>query len=308
LASYEIASANRWREKANLDTLHYNVRQSAFYTVIGKCAGSGKWKRMVTAALLIGACGVGVFTVHAQQNKKKPATAPSKSAPVAAPTPVPFRAGESLEYSGDWLKISGTVTARLSVIEQRSFYGHEAWHFQTQLHTGNPLRYIFPIDDQFDSYSAADGFRGFQFEMYLHEMGKTETDKLRLSTGVEETPGAETVVKVLPGTRDPIGFLYYLRTVDWQKMSEVHGPVYDGHKLYDVRASVTMPRSEITVAAGKFTATGIGAHVFDNGVELMNSKIILWIAQDAAHTPILVTVDLPIGTGRIELLRVAGGK
>jgi hypothetical protein len=303
LASYEIASANRWREKANLDTLHYNVRQSAFYTVIGKCAGSGKWKLRLGATLLIGASSIGVFAAHAQQNKKKAPAPGSKVAPAVAATPVPFRTGESLEYSGDWLKMNGTVTAKLSVIEQRSFYGRQAWHFQAQLHTGNPLRYIFPIDDQFDSYTAADGFRGLQFEMYLHEMGKTETDKLRLSTGVEETPGAETVVKVLPDTRDPIGFLYYLRTVNWQKTSEVHGPVYDGHKLYDVRASVTMPRSEITVAAGKFVTTGIGAHIFDNGVELMNSKIILWIAQDAEHTPVLVTVDLPIGTGRIELVR-----
>ena len=138
--------------------------------------------------------------------------------------------------------------------------------------------------------------------MYLHEMGKTETDKLRFSTGAEETPGAETVVKVLPDTRDPIGFIYYLRTVDWQKVSEVHGPVYDGHKLYEVRANVTMPKSEITVPAGTFTATGIAAHIFDNGVELLNSRVIVWYGQDAARTPVLVTVDLPIGTGRIELV------
>jgi len=31
--------------------------------------------------------------------------------------------------------------------------------------------------------------------------------------------------------------MQYLRTVDWNKVREVHSPVYDGHKLYDVRAS-----------------------------------------------------------------------
>lgn len=259
--------------------------------------------------LLIAACGAGSVASDAGQSAKKspPPSKPQPAAAPAAPT-MPFLVGESLDYSGEWLKMNGSVTAHLGVIEQRSFFGKPAWHFQAQLHTNNPLRYIIAVDDQFDSYDSATALTGLQFEMYLHESGKTETDKLRLSSIVEETPGADTVVKVLPGTRDPIAFAYYLRTVDWQKTSEVRGPVYDGHKLYDVRANLSIPKQSVTVAAGTYTATGIAARVFENGAEMTSYKIILWLAQDATRTPVLITVDLPVGTGRIELVRASEKK
>jgi len=68
---------------------------------------------------------------------------------------------------------------------------------------------------------------------------------------------------VLPGTRDPIGMLMYLRSVDWNNTREVKSPVFDGHKLYDVRAVLVGKSQSVTVAAGKYTATKIEIHVMD---------------------------------------------
>lgn len=309
MASYESLGANRWREKANLGTLQYTVRAREIRNAIGQsCAAKSNRKTLALVPLAFLACCGAAFSALAQQSAKKPAGSKAPAPAAAQPTSAPFRAGETLDYTGEWLHMSGSVTAKLSTLERRPFYGREAWHIQAQLHTNGALRYILPIDDQFDSYSNVAGFVALQFEMYLHESGKTETDKLRLSSVNEETPGADTVVKVLPETRDPVGFAFYLRTVDWQKTAEVRGPVYDGHKLYDVRASLSIPKDTITVAAGKFVATGIAARIFDSGTELTSSKIVLWLAQDAARTPILVTVDLPVGTGRIELVRANPGK
>jgi Protein of unknown function (DUF3108) len=242
-----------------------------------------------------------------RQNSKK--TKKTKPEPPPPPIPAaPFKTGENLSYSGEWLKMSGAITANISVKEQRAFYGHPAWHLQAHMQTNNPLKIILPIDDQFDSYTEQGNFFGLQFEMYLHESGKSETRLLRLSSGPDPAPPAgTTMVKILPETRDPVGFTYYLRTVDWTNTAEVRGPVYDGHKLYEVRAALSTPRADISVAAGKFIATGISARVFDQGSEMTSSKITLWIAQDAAHTPILIEMELPVGTGRIELVRATSG-
>jgi Protein of unknown function (DUF3108) len=244
-----------------------------------------------------------------QTNQKSKKSAKPAAAPAIPPTPPPpFKTGEILSFSGEWLKMSGAITAQLKVVEQRAFFGHPAWHFQGHMQTNNPLKIILPVDDQFDSYDGLGTLLGLQFEMYLHESGKSETHLLRLSSGIDPAPPAgTTVVKVLPDTRDPVGFTYFLRTVDWAKTPEVRGPVYDGHKLYEVRATVATPRADISVAAGKFAATGISARLFSQGTEMTTSKITLWIAQDAAHTPILLEMELPIGTGRVELIRVSAG-
>ena len=236
---------------------------------------------------------------------------PSKTAAHSAPLPLaPFRPGETLDFSGEWLKINNTISARLIAASESTFFGKVSWHLQAQLHTNNPLRMLFPLDDQFDSYSAANDFQGLQFEMYLHESGKDQTNLLRLSSGAENSapPSGTTVVRVLPDTRDPLGFLYDLRSVNWSKTPEVSSPVFDGHNLYDVHAQMTTPSALTQVAAGTFTATGIAVHVLQKGVEMKDTKLTLWIAQDAARTPVLLEMELPVGYGRIELVHSGPAK
>ena len=252
-------------------------------------------------------------TVTSAQSKaslKKSAPKPTAAAAPAAPpkTEVPFRAGETLNFSGQWLGMSGAITAELSVPEQRAVYGRDAWHLRAQLHTNNPLRYLVAVDDQFDAYDALAELLGLQFEMYLHESGRSETHLFRLAPTPVEARANVTDVRVPQGTRDPLGMLYLLRTVDWQKASEARGPVFDGRKIYDVRAQLATPQQEISVTAGKYNASGIAVRVFENGSEMTNTKLKLWIAHDAAHTPVLLEMELPIGTGRVELTRAVAGK
>lgn len=204
--------------------------------------------------------------------------------------------------------MSGAITASLSIPEQRNVFGKEAWHFRAQLHTNNPLRYLITVDDEFDSYDAQTALLGLQFEMYLHESGKSETHLTRMVTGNDTPQGGMNAVQVPAGTRDPMGMLYLLRTVDWQKSSETRCPVFDGRKIYDVRAQLAAARQEITVASGEYFATGIAIHVFENGNEMTNTKLKLWIAQDAARTPVLLEMELPIGTGRVELVKAVAGR
>jgi hypothetical protein len=131
---------------------------------------------------------------------------------------------------------------------------------------------------------------------------------LRLTPGQGALPPGTTQVQVLRGTRDALGFLYYLRTVNWQPTTEVRSPVFDGRKVYDVRVTVVTPRNELAIAAGKFVATGLSVRAFINGKELPDTKITLWIAQDSAHTPVLIDLTLPFGSGRIELTQANQGR
>ncbi len=243
--------------------------------------------------------------IAAPQRSKGPSPAPKAAAPSAIPA-APFHAGESLDYTVQWIRINDAVSARLTVVGEQNFFGRPAWHVQARAHTNNPLRYIFTVDDQFDSYASRADLTGLQFEMYLHEQGKSENHIFRLSSVSSPVPSGATQVQVLPNTRDALGFAYYLRTVNWEQTAEVRAPVFDGHKIYEVRARVTTPRGEVTVRAGKFNATAIGLRVYDRGPELTETKLTIWFAQDSAHTPVLIEVQLPFGTGRVELSGVGG--
>lgn len=244
--------------------------------------------------------------VPAQKPKRAKPAAKAPAHPVApAAAAVPFRPGETLEYRVLFSKYSvNAAKIETSVIEQRNFFGHLAWHFRAVAHTMDTTRMLFAIDDEFDSYTSAATLFSLQYEMYLHEQGKEQTSVYRMTTDADPAPPNVTAVRVVPGTRDAINFLYELRAADWQRTPELHAPVFDGRRLYDVVARVDTPQGTAAVPAGNIPATRIAIRLFDHGKELTDTRLWVWIARDAAHTPVLVEADIPFGTARIELMHL----
>ncbi len=78
--------------------------------------------------------------------------------------------------------------------------------------------------------------------------------------------------------------MQYLRTVDWSKVPEVHSPVYDGHKLYEVYARLQARGEQVTVPAGNFSALKIELRVLDNGAEMKDAHFVLYLTDTEART------------------------
>jgi hypothetical protein len=245
--------------------------------------------------------------------EEKPASAPavkstspivSKSAAPPADAGFPLRAGEILEYSANVSKLNNVATLKLQVAGRGNFLGKSTWHLQAFAHTQNPLRMVFELDDQFDSYSDAGTLASLQYEMHLSERGQKVESVQRMSeTGKEPASAEATQARVLPGTRDPLGLMQYLRNVNWTKTPEIRSPVYDGHKLYDVRARLAPGSEKVNVPAGDYSASRIAIRVFDNGVEMKDASFTLYVADDAARTPVLLEAIMPFATARVELLK-----
>ena len=217
----------------------------------------------------------------------------------------PFRAGEVLEFAADVAKLSNVANLRLAIVDRQNFFGKNAWHLQAFAHTENPLRMMFELDDQFDSYSDAATLSSLQYEMHLNERGEKQESIQRMSTtGTERAVPNATQTRVVPGTRDPLGLMQYLRMVDWEKVREARSPVYDGHKLYDVRASYAGTAESIAVPAGTFSASKIDIRVFDDGVAMKDAHVTLYLASNATRTPVLLEAVMPFATARVALVKM----
>ncbi len=247
---------------------------------------------------------------------KKPASAPavksgvsvlgadSKKAPPLADTQLPLRPGEVLEYSASVSNLENVATLRLQVVGVGNFMERSTWHLKAFAHTENPLRMVFELDDQFDSYSDAATLASLQYEMHLSERGqKVESIQRMTATGKEPASPGATQTRVLPGTRDPLGMMQYLRNVDWTKTPEVRSPVYDGHKLYDLRAKRAPGSETVEVPAGNYTASKITIRIFEDGVEKKDASFTLYLANNATHIPVVLEAVLPFATARVELLK-----
>lgn len=283
---------------------------------------------VLLVAAVFGAAGFWIYRHFSAREPVQPTTSrtpeePPRTAPkagskgAAAPSPaisagasvapagfVP-RSGEVLDFAANVTKLNSTVASlKVKVGERRSIDGKNAWHLQAFAHTENPYRMVFELDDQFDSYSEASNFASLQYEMHLSERGqKVDSVDKMVTSAKDPAPPGVAAARVLPGTRDPIGLLMYLRGVEWSKTTEVRSPVFDGHKLYDVRAALVARDQNVSVAAGKFTATKVEIHVLDNGAEMKDAHFLLYITQDAECLPVLMEAVLPVATARVELTK-----
>jgi hypothetical protein len=294
-------------------------------------------KRILLLALVAGAVAAG-YWYHEKHVAARPALAPAtglgtdpagpnsaRPEPHAADMParnaVPppaavvktgaespwWHAGETLEFSASMAKLNNVANLQIRTGERRDFLGKSVWHMQAVAHTENPLRMMFVLDDQFDSYSDAASMTSVQYEMHLNERGqKVDTVERMTTTGREVPPPNVTEARVLPGTRDPLGMLQYLRSVDWSKTPEVRSSVYDGRKLYEVRARQSSAGETASVPAGNFHASKIAIRVFDNGVEMKDALFALYLADTVARTPVLIEAVLPFATVRVELVKASG--
>jgi hypothetical protein len=291
-------------------------------------------KRLVGLLIVIGLAAAGVWTYRRYQSTKPKTLFPGETTSVVASretgpaggtvvgeaqpaspangkganrAALEFqpRSGETLDFSAIVPKLNSTVAnLRVKVGERQNLAGKDAWHLQAFAHTENPYRMVFELDDEFDSYSESSNLASLKYEMHLNERGqKVDTVERMTPSSREPAPAHEVAARVLPGTRDPIGMLMYLRSVDWNATREVKSPVFDGHKLYDVRAVVVGKAQNVSVAAGKYSATKIEIHVMDNGAEMKDAHFLLYLADGAQRLPVLMEAVLPVATARVELVK-----
>jgi hypothetical protein len=244
-------------------------------------------------------------SVAASPSAPAPTSAAATKAVPAGDPGLPLKGGEILEFAADVAKVSNVATLELQTVEKRNFYGKNAWHLQALAHTQNPLRMVFELDDQFDSYSDASTMMSMQYEMHLSERGQKVTSVQHLtSTGRDAASPNAVQTHVLPGTRDPLGMMQYLRHVDWTKTQKVEGPVYDGHKLYDVIASLAGSGQSVSVPAGNYSADKVEIRVFDNGQEMKDAHFFVYFAKNEARTPVLLEAEMPFASARVALKSV----
>jgi hypothetical protein len=212
-----------------------------------------------------------------------------------------FRVGERLDYQIGWANFLTAATATLLVPEQRVFEGRTAWHFRARASTVEFVRFIYELDDQYDSYSDAATLASLQYEEHQRHQKRNEQNTVRMSSEPEPASGEVPTARVPPGTRDPLGAFYSLRTVDWQNTRDWRANVYDGKTLYELRARVVLREELARVPAGNFRAAKIEIRLYERGREVTDTRFWLWLALDARRTPVRVEALLPFGTLSVEL-------
>jgi Protein of unknown function (DUF3108) len=225
----------------------------------------------------------------------------SRPSIVSAASTLPFAVGEVLQYRLSWSAFPVAATITFSVPEQREFYGSRVFHFRATGGTVPPLRKLFVIDDQFDSFSEMVSFTSREYDTQRNEAGDEQASHFQLVVK-GATPRAWTPSAIVPpGTRDPVGLLESLRVQNWQGSSELGVPVFEGSDVYDIRAIKNAIPAQISVPAGNFNADEITIECSESGKDLSKVHFTVWISRDAQRLPVRMRAELPVGTFLVDL-------
>ncbi|HLW83095.1 MAG TPA: DUF3108 domain-containing protein [Candidatus Acidoferrales bacterium] len=211
-----------------------------------------------------------------------------------------LRIGELLTYRIDWQRYAGAAVAQLRIVDRGEFYGASVWHFRAALHTAEPLRALYPLDDQIDAYASLANLQTREYQEHSREFGRPQDTQASLVFPGEASDAPLPHVLVPQGTRDALSAIYFLRTIDWSRVPEMRAPVFDGENIYQMIATDEKTES-IHIAAGDFQTTEIKIRLLDGRKEIADERFALWLASNRARTPVLCEANLPIGVLRIEL-------
>ncbi len=224
----------------------------------------------------------------------------------AAPVPVPWKDGETLDYRIRWgavLAASAHFTARQDA---------DGWRFALDLRTRGPVEAMHPIRSLVYSVTRADPWRSVAYGDDRFAGGKWRAASgwidyaARSGSWHEDKDGATTDTPFPvpdPAVNDIGSMLYGLRLVAWKEGVPVPWRVYNGPEIEKAEASL-LRREKIAPAEGGPEVSCLVVRVrpvyADAAKDAKGYGVTLWITDDARRLPLRADLKARFGTFTLD--------
>lgn len=261
-------------------------------------------------------CALAAAGVEAQ-TKKAPAPAPAAAPAATAPAPkkelpVPFKAGEVLEYDVGWSSYVTAGTATVTVKEKKPSYSSVAYYVVAE---GRPTPLLsklytlyYKADTLIDVYNLLPQ-RGSLYveEGKRHRMKTTTFDqaKRQAKYEVQTSTRVERSLALPPLTQDSLSALYVLRCIPGLKAGDKFNmPVTDAGDVYKVQMQVAALES-LKTPLGTMNALKIVPVITGSKTEPPRG-LSIWISDDPRRLPLKIEAQLAVGKFVVSLRKVTG--
>jgi hypothetical protein len=225
--------------------------------------------------------------------------------PVEETKPAPiietFEAGETLDYTVTWMKVTGG-TARLTIAP----LDDSLWRITSVAKSSGGLARFFKIRDEIESTVARRDFSTVKTVKRLDERG----DKLFEITTIEDGIAyrKRKKVRTTPVPRpvfDPISVIFYFRTLELAPGKSYEMNLISDGKLYTVHGRV-VKREPVTTPYGTFTALMVEPQMASAGVQ-RDERLFIWYSDDERRLPLRIRTEVKFGSVTATLRSVTAG-
>jgi hypothetical protein len=211
-----------------------------------------------------------------------------------------YQPGEKLQYRVSWEKILAAGTAEISVKNDNNLY-----EFALRAQSSAALDAICSLTDEM--ISRYDPVNGFPIQ-YLKKFTlkkktvseATQFNQLGHSAHWQAPNQPARDLNIELGTQDPISALYSIRNLGLRPGMMLYLPLSDGGRKYLLAVRVTGTEL-VSVSLGSFKTLRVELSLSTNGQTVPNKKFVIWLTDDSRKIPVLASVQLPFGSGLVEL-------
>lgn len=222
-------------------------------------------------------------------------------------TDLTFMPGEKLTFLLRW-EFVPAGTATLTVEPMGEVDGEPAFHFSMKAKSNKFLDLFYKVRDRIDSYTDVSMSRSLHFKKKQRE-GKTKRDVTvtfdweNQLAQYENKGKKKDPVDILPGTFDPLGIFYFVRSSRLETDQTLERPVSDGKKCV-IGIGRIVKKETITVPAGTFDTFLLEPDLKNVGGVFERSKdanIRIWVTADGNHMPVKIQSKVVVGRFMGEL-------
>lgn len=226
-----------------------------------------------------------------------------------APT---FAAGEELRFKLGWSLF--TVAKAVLKVEPAPFEGRDSLKISLHARTNRFADSLYKVRNASTSWVAPDVSGSFQYDADQRESGRERWtsalfDPERLQARyVNRVNGEEREpVEILPGTFDPLGIVFFVRSLDFAVGDRLVIPTSNGKEFFFTIVHV-VDKVERKFALGRREAWVLEPDIKDIGGVFKrspNARIRFYFSADAAKLPLRMESEVAVGSFWAELVESA---
>ena len=209
----------------------------------------------------------------------------------AAPVEQNFARGETLDYTLEWVHITGGK-ARMTIAPYS--VDPTKYRITSVASSTSGFSRIYKVKDELESIVERSNFSTTRYMKHIHE-GSTRKDEITvIANGVATRKGK--TYNVPSPVFDPISLVHYIRMQPLEVGHWFKFTVFADKKLYSVTAYVRRTET-IGTPMGEFKCLVVEPDMQGGGLyKDEDSKLTLWYSMDARHLPVRVRSDVKIGS------------
>ncbi|MBN2243571.1 MAG: DUF3108 domain-containing protein [Acidobacteria bacterium] len=214
----------------------------------------------------------------------------------------PYRVGEVLEYSVSWSRFLKAAIMKAEVRKRGIFDGLDGYHVVMKAETAGLAGALYEVSSNYESFVDADTLIPFRASNRLQQPKRVKKRNYRMDPGAGQAVLYDgRTIPIPPLTYDFASLFYTIRGMDLALDKPARFSLLENDKIQPVIAQAE-GYENVETDAGSFRTVRIALKFENNGVLSDSRKLRLYLSRDSKRLPVLITVDMPVGSFRIELV------